>query len=178
MKAWTATSGKRLATGVVAALSVAALLGGCGFTTRQQAAAIVNGEVIHEAEVRETTEQLQAAKLNFSEDIVVTALIAAPLLEKQLAQSGSWKPDATYASVVAAIPNATETTKEFIRAVAAIDSGAMTEADVAGYRQALDDASISVNPKYGKVQKGNEPPVFFRLGASTPNWIELPDTSK
>ncbi len=178
MKAWTATSGKRLATGVVAGISVVALLGGCGFSTRQQAAAIVNGAVIHESDVRETTEQLQAAQLDFSEEIVVTALIAAPLLKSQMEQSGSWTPDATYASVVAAIPNATETTKEFVRAVALIDSGAMTEADVAGYRQALEDASITVNPKYGKVEKVNEPPVFFRLGASNPNWIELADAAK
>lgn len=178
MKAWTATSGKRLATGLVAGISVVALLGGCGFSTRQQAAAIVNGDVIHEDEVRETTEQLQGAQLDFSEDIVVTALIAAPLLKAQVAESGSWKPDATYAAVVAAIPNATETTKEFIEAVALIDSGAMTEADVAGYRQALEDAQISVNPKYGKVEKVNEPPVFFRLGATTPNWIELADAAK
>lgn len=178
MKARTATSGKRLATGVVAGISVVALLGGCGFSTRQQAAAIVNGSVIHQDEVRETTEQLQAAKLDFSENIVVTALIAAPLLKAQVDKSGSWKPDATYAAVVAAIPNATETTKEFVRAVALIDSGAMTQADVAGYRKALDEASITVNPKYGKVEKVNEPPVFFRLGASTPNWIQLPASAK
>lgn len=178
MKARTATSGQRLATGVVAGIGVVALLGGCGFSTRQQAAAIVNGNVIHEAEVRETTEQLKAAKLDFSEDIVVTALIAAPLLKAQVDKSGSWSPDATYAAVVAEIPAATATTKEFIAAVALIDSGAMTEADVAGYRQALEDAQISVNPKYGKVEKVNEPPVFFRLGATTPNWIELADAAK
>ncbi len=173
MKAWSAISGKRLATGAVAAVSVVALLGGCGFTTRQQAAAIVNGEVIHEDEVRETAEQLQAASLNFSEDIVVTALIAAPLLEKQVEESGSWKPDDTYAAVLAEIPNATETTKEFVAAVALLDSGAMTEGDVAGYREALQDASITVNPKYGQVQYSNEGPVFFRLGASQPNWIDI-----
>lgn len=178
MKARTATSGKRLATGVVAGISVVALLSGCGFSTRQQAAAIVNGDVIHQTEVRETTEQLQGAKLDFSEDIVVTALIAAPLLKAQVEESGSWSPDATYAAVVAEIPGATETTKEFIAAVALIDSGAMTEADIAGYRQALEDAQISVNPKYGKIEKVNEPPVFFRLGASTPNWIELADAAK
>lgn len=178
MKAWSASSGKRLATGVVAGVSVVALLGGCGFSTRQQAAAIVNGEVIHETEVRETAEQLKAAKLDFSEDIVVTALIAAPLLEEQVAKSGSWKPDDTYAAVVAEIPNATEMTKEFIAAVALIDSGAMTEADVAGYRQALKDADITVNPKYGTFQQTNEGPVFFGLGRTQPNWIVLDDAAK
>jgi hypothetical protein len=164
-------SAKRLATAAVAGVSVVALLGGCGFATRQQAAAIVNGEVINEDEVHTTTEQLNKAKLQFSEDIVVTALIAAPLLDAQVQKSGSWKPDDTYAAVVANIPGATDTTKEFVAALALLDSGKMTPADVAGYRQALKDADITVNPKYGRLVVSPEPPVYFSLGADQPNWI-------
>jgi hypothetical protein len=170
LKARTATSGKRFATAAVAGVSVVALLSGCGFATRQQAAAIVNGEVINEDEVHTTTEQLNKAKLQFSEDIVVTALIAAPLLDEQVQKSGSWKHDDTYAAVVASIPGATETTKEFVAALALLDSGKMTPADVAGYRQALKDADITVNPKYGTLVQGDAP-VYFSLGADQPNWI-------
>jgi hypothetical protein len=155
----------------VAGISVVAMLSGCGFATRQQAAAIVNGQVINEDDVHTTTQQLNAAKLQFSEDIVVTALIAAPLLEKQVQKSGSWKPDDTYASVVANIPGATETTKDFVAALALLDSGKMTPADVAGYRKALKDADITVNPKYGRLVESADPPVYFTLGADQPNWI-------
>ena len=46
MKARSAQSAKRAAVVGVAALGAVSLLGGCGFETRQQAAAVVNGEVI------------------------------------------------------------------------------------------------------------------------------------
>ena len=134
MKAWSAQPARRVAVVGIAALGAVSLLGGCGFETRQQAAAVVNGEVIHESDVRETYDQLKAAKLDFAENIVVTALVAAPLLKDVVGKSGSWKPDETYASVISSIPDATDTTKEFVAAVALIQSQKMTPADVAAYR--------------------------------------------
>jgi hypothetical protein len=156
----------------VATLGAVSLLGGCGFETRQQAAAVVNGEVIHESDVRETFDQLKAAKLDFAENIVVTALVAAPLLKDAVATSGSWKPDATYASVISSIPGATDTTKEFVSAVALIQSQKMTPADVAAYRADLQKADITVNPKYGSVVKSDQGPVYFTIGQQTPNWVK------
>jgi len=156
----------------VATLGAVSLLGGCGFETRQQAAAVVNGEVIHESDVRETFDQLKAAKLDFAENIVVTALVAAPLLKDAVATSGSWKPDATYASVISSIPGATDTTKEFVAAVALIQSQKMTPADVAAYRADLQKADITVNPKYGSVVKSDQGPVYFTIGQQTPNWVK------
>ena len=161
MKAWSAQSAKRAAVVGVAALGAVSLLGGCGFETRQQAAAVVNGKVIHESDVRETFDQLKAAKLDFAENIVVTALVAAPLLKDAVATSGSWKPDATYASVISSIPDATDTTKEFVAAVALIQSQKMTPADVAAYRADLKKADITVNPKYGSVVQSDQGPVYF-----------------
>ena len=73
------TAGRRVAAALVAGASAVTLLGGCGFATRQQAAAVVNGHVIAEANVQETHDQLQAAKLDFSEDAIVMGLIAGPL---------------------------------------------------------------------------------------------------
>lgn len=171
MKAWSALSARRLAVTGVAAATAVSLLGGCGFEIRQQAAAVVDGHVINEDEVRETTAQLRGAKLEFTEGIVVTALIAAPLLDQALQGSNSWQPDDTYAQTVASISDPTETTKEFIEAVAIIQSQKMTEADTAKYRQALETAKISVNPKFGELVKTGEGPVYFALGADTPNWI-------
>lgn len=172
MKAWSAQPTRRVAVVGIAALSAVSLLGGCGFETRQQAAAVVNGHVIHESDVRQTFDQLKAAKLDFAENIVVTALVAAPLLKQAVAKTGSWKPDETYASVIASIPEATDTTKEFVEAVALIQSQRMTPADVAAYRDDLKKADISVNPKYGAVVKSEEGPVYFTIGQQTPNWVK------
>ena len=163
---------RRLATAAVAGATAVSLLGGCGFDTRQQAAAIVNGDVIHESDVQQTFEQLKAAKLDFAENIVVTALVAAPLLKETVEKSGSWKPDETYASVIASIPDATPTTKDFVAAVALIQSQKMTPADVSAYRADLKKAHISVNPKFGELIQSNEGPVYFTIGQTTPNWVK------
>jgi hypothetical protein len=172
VKPWSAQPARRVAAVGVAALGAVSLLGGCGFETRQQAAAVVNGHVIHESDVRTTFEQLKAAKLDFAENIVVTALVAAPLLKDAVAKSGSWKPDETYASVIASIPGATDTTKEFVEAVALIQSQRMTPADVAAYRADLKKAEISVNPRFGKIVRSEEGPVYFTIGQQTPNWVK------
>ena len=165
------SSARRLATVTVAAVTAIALLAGCGFSTRQQAAAVVNDEMISQADVQKTYEQLQRAQLDFSQTIVVTALIAAPLLQEAVSRSGSWKPDETYASVIATIPEATDTTKQFVETVALLQSQKMTPADVAAYRENLAKADISVNPRFGEVKKSDEGPVYFTLGQETPSWI-------
>lgn len=159
------------AAGVLVAAAVAVpLLGGCGFETRQQAAAVVNGHVIHEDDVATTAEQLKSARLDFSENIVVTALIAAPLLDS--ARGGTYQPDQVYAQTIASIPDATDTTKEFVKAVATIQAGTLSTQQVTTYRNELKTADISVNPKFGTVVPSNEGPVYFSLGASQPNWIK------
>jgi hypothetical protein len=160
----------------VAGATAVALLGGCGFETRQQAAAVVNDHVITQDDVQTTYTQLQTAKYDFSQDVVLTALIAAPLLEKALAPSGGWKPDSTYAQVLTTIPDATESTKEFIAAVSLIQAQTMTPAEVQTYRTELKNADISVNPRFGEVVHSNQGPVYFTIGQSTPNWIKSSST--
>jgi hypothetical protein len=167
-----ARSPKRLAAALVAGATAVALLGGCGFETRQQAAAVVNDHVITQDDVQTTYTQLQTAKYDFSQDIVLTALIAAPLLEKALAPSGGWKPDSTYAQVLTTIPDATESTKEFVAAVSLIQAQTMTPAEVQTYRTELKNADISVNPRFGEVVHSDQGPVYFTIGQSTPNWIK------
>lgn len=169
-----ARSSKRVAATALVGLSAVILLAGCGFETRQQGAAVVNGQVIHEDEVQETAQQLREAQFDFPESIVVTALVASPLLHDAVRESGSWQPDATYASAIAAIPDATETTKEFVSAVALIQSTRMTDEDVARYRANLDKATITVNPRYGDLIPSEEGPVFFTIGQKQPNWISAP----
>lgn len=171
-----ARSPRRLAAALVAGATAVALLGGCGFETRQQAAAVVNDHVITQDDVQTTYTQLQTAKYDFSQDVVLTALIAAPLLEKALAPSGGWKPDATYAQVLTTIPDATESTKEFVAAVSLIQAQTMTPAEVQTYRTELKNADISVNPRFGEVVHSNQGPVYFTIGQSTPNWIKSTST--
>lgn len=162
-------SHRRLAVAVVASATAAALLGGCGFGTRQQAAAVVDGETITQAQVQETYDQLQAAKYDFTENVVLTALVAAPLLEKA---QGGFKPDATYAQVIATMPEATQSTKDFVAAVSLIQAQTLTPEQVQTYRTALGKADITVNPRFGKVVPSQEGPVYFSIGADTPNWIK------
>lgn len=170
-------SPKRLVAALVAGAAAVALLGGCGFETRQQAAAVVNGEVISQADVQTTYEQLQTARYDFTENVVLTALIAAPLLENAVAPSGGWKPDATYAQVLTTIPDATQPTKDFIAAVSLIQAQTMTPAQVEAYRTDLEKADISVNPRFGEVVPSDQGPVYFSIGPSSPNWIKPSATS-
>jgi hypothetical protein len=166
-----AGSPRRVAVAVVAAGTAAALLGGCGFATRQQAAAVVNGEAISQDEVQQTYDQLQAAKYDFTENVVLTALVAAPLLKKAVSPDGEIKPDQTYAQVMATIPDATQSTKDFVSTVALIQGQTMTPAQVQAYRADLAKADITVNPRFGKVVPSQEGPVYFSIGAQTPSWI-------
>lgn len=167
-------SSRRVAAAALIGLGAVTALAGCGFETRQQGAAVVNGHVIHEDQVQETARQLKEAKFDFPENIVVTALIASPLLHEAVKESGSWQPDQVYASAVAAIPGATDTTKEFISAVALLQSQKMTPEDVQRYRDDLGKAQISVNPRYGELVPTEEGPVYFTLGQKKPNWITVP----
>ena len=94
MKAWSAQSAKRAAVGRrrharrrVAARRVRFRDAPAGCRRRQRRG--------HPRVRRaQTFDQLKAAKLDFAENIVVTALVAAPLLKDAVATSGSWKPDA------------------------------------------------------------------------------------
>lgn len=177
MKAWSAQSAlsarpvRRLAATAVLGLTASALLGGCGFETRQQAAAVVNGHVIHEADVQETANQLKAAKFNTQESIVVTGLIAAPLLDEALASTGGFQPDASYASAIAAISNPTETTKAFVFAATVLQQEQIPPAVAAKYAAAVKNADVSVNPKFGSFVK-TAGPVFFAIGPANPSWIK------
>jgi hypothetical protein len=173
VKAWSALSTKRLATAAVAGVSAVVLLSGCGFATRQQAAAIVNGDVIKSEDVQKTTEQLHTLKQfgQATEPVIVEALITARLLEPQIAKSGSWKPDELYASTIAQIPDATETTKDIVEYVALVQSQKVTEQDLAGLQAAVKSAHITVNPRYGSFHRTSEAP-YFALTAQQPSWME------
>ncbi len=170
-------AGRRVAATLVAGASAVTLLGGCGFATRQQAAAVVNGHVISEADVQQTHDQLEAAKLDFSEDAIVMGLVAGPLLDEAMQPSGGWKPDDTYAQVLATIPAPTQTTKDFIAAAALVNSQTMTPTEVTAYREALKKADISLNPKFGTLTPVDQAPVYFTFGTSNPNWIKPGSTN-
>lgn len=176
MKAW-AHPAKRLATGTVAGITVAALLGGCGFTTRQQAAAVVNGVQISESDIQTTLDQLHTLKQfgQVNDNIIVEALITSRLLKPQVEKSGVWKPDDAYASTIAQIPGATDMTKEIVEYVALLQSQKITEADIAGLKSAVNSAHITVNPKYGVFERTEKPP-YFDLTGPQPNWLKPTST--
>lgn len=173
MSAWSAHPAKRLATGTVAALTVVALLGGCGFATRQQAAAVVNGVQISESDVQTTVDQLHTLKQfgQVNDNVIVEALVTARLLKPQIEKSGDWKPDDAYASIIAQLPGATDMTKEIVEYVALLQSQKVTEKDIAGLQSAVNSAHITVNPKFGVFQRTTKPP-FFDLAGPQPNWLK------
>lgn len=165
---------RRLAATAALGLAASTLLGGCGFETRQQGAAVVNGHVIQEADVQATANQLKAAKFNTEESIVVTGLIAAPLLDEALASTGGFQPDAAYASAIAAIPNPTDTTKQFVMAATVLQQQQLPAGVEAKYEKAVKSADVSVNPKFGTFTT-TAGPVFFALSPANPSWIKPGD---
>lgn len=168
-------SSKRVAATAVVGLSAVTVLTGCGFEVRQQGAAVVNGQVIHDSDVAETVKQLNAAKLQADEVNVLAGLIAAPLLKQAVNKTGNYTDNATYAAIISAIPGATDSTKEFASAVALIQPQAMTAAQISDYRSELKHAAITLNPKYGQLTISDQAaPVYFTLGHEQPNWIVSP----
>lgn len=172
MKARSGMSAGRLVAVAVAGVSALGLLSGCGMQIRQQAAAIVNGDVVHEDEVQSAAKQLAPAGLD--QDNAVVLLIAAPLVKEVSDTSGSWQPNPSYAALLAGIPDASQATKDTVATAALLSSETMTAADVQQYRKAFDAAHISLNPKYGEVKKTNDGPLYFTLGAAHPDWLAAP----
>ncbi|MDN5791305.1 MAG: hypothetical protein L0H25_10615 [Micrococcales bacterium] len=156
-------------TAAIAGISALGLLSGCGMETRQQAAAIVNDEVIPQDAVQSAAEQLAPAGLD--QDNAVVFLIAAPLVKEVSDTSGRWQPNPSYAALLAGIPDASQATKDTVQTAALMTSDTMTPADVQAYRKALDTAQISLNPKYGEIKKTNDGPLYFTLGAAQPDWL-------
>lgn len=177
MKASSVRAGKgpRVAVTAVIGLSALAVLGGCGFETRQQAAAIVNGQVITEAEVAEAAKQLNDAKVQVDDRNVLAGLIAAPLMRAAVEKTGTFKQNATYAAVLNAVPNASEATKTFASALDLIQPGSMTDQQVADYFAEVKAAKVTLNPRYGTLTPSEQDaPVYFRIGSADVNWIAPP----
>ncbi|HET8987302.1 MAG TPA: hypothetical protein VFN43_02235 [Humibacillus sp.] len=133
---------------------------------------MVNGTVVSQDDVQTTYDQLQAAKYDFTENLVLNVLVAKPLIESVVGPSTGWKPDPTYASVLTTIPDPTQATKDFVATVTLLQSETMTPAQVQTYRADLKKADISVNPRFGEVVHADQAPLYFSIGESTPNWIK------
>lgn len=174
MKAFRTSSTTRLATAAVVGVTGVALLSGCGMATRQQAAAIVNGQVIYEDEVDTTTQQLRDAGFQGTEDDVVTGLIASPLLKAQLNSAEAWKPDSQYAQIISSIPDASSQTQDFVAVLILVNAGALGPEQMQGYTSAVEEAKVTVNPKYGTFKRDPQSPLLFQLGSEDPSWVSTP----
>jgi hypothetical protein len=76
-----------------------------------------------------------------------------------------------YARIISLIPDATDTTKAFIRSAVLIESGQITPTLDASYTQALKKANVTINPKYGVMTPAADQPLHFALAPGQPNWI-------
>lgn len=163
---------RRAAAAAVVGLGAVALLGGCGFDTRQQAAAVVNGHMISQNDVAETVRQLKDAKFAFSEQSVVMGLVASPLLKSAIAEEGGWEPNATYAQAISLVSDPTQSTKDFVAAAALFETPQLSQDLLNTYQAALKDADIEINPRFGSFELTDTAPLFFQLGRGQGNWIK------
>ena len=160
-----ARSPRRLAAALVAGATAVAFLGGCGFQTRQQAAAVVNGEVISQSDVQTTYEQLQTAQLRLHrERRAHRPHRGAPARERRRAV-GRLEARRDLRAGHAAIPDATESTKDFVAAVSLIQSQTMTPAQMEAYRADLAEGRHLGEPPLRRDRAApSEGPVYFSIG--------------
>jgi len=168
-------SSRRVAAAALIGLGAVTALAGCGFETRQQGAAVVNGHVIHEDQLQETTRQLRTLEefKGVPESAIVEALVTQRLLEPALQKRGVWEPDQTYATLIARIPGATEMTKDLVEFIALSQSKAVTQADIDALQQEVKAANVTVNPRFGTFTRIDQSP-FFTVDQKQPNWITVP----
>lgn len=153
---------RRLASPLVVAFAALLALAGltaCGAAGNPSTAAVVGDRVITTEQVATTahqinsTKDLQAATGTVSEQTVLYWLVVSGFVEQRVAQTGSWKPDDQYNSLVAMVTAPTPETLEFLRTNSAVSS--MSADDKQAVVAAMQQATIAMNPRYGQINLQN-----------------------
>ena len=152
------------------ALALAGVLAisACSGTTSAETAAVVEGRVITEQQVREATDQINAA---FTPDQPLTAaqtltlLIRAPYINEAAAAAGRAQSESAARAALVDFPGEPlDSTVEILQAEASLQ-----QIDDAG-RQALGEKfaalDMSISPRYGTFD-----PAQSAVVVSRPNWI-------
>ena len=155
------------------ALALAGVLAtsACAGTTSAETAAVVEGRVITEQQVREATDQINTA---FTPDQPLTAaqtltlLIRAPYINEAAAAAGKAQSESAARAALVDFPEEPlDTTVEILQAEASLQQ--LEGAPEA--RQALvdkiADLEVTVSPRYGTFD-----PARAEIVVSRPNWID------
>ena len=151
-----------------------ALLGGCGFETRQQAAAVVNGEVIRSPTCRRPYEQLQRGQVRLHRERRRSPPSSRrPCSRTPSRRRAAGSPTRPTRQVIAAIPDATEHDEGLHRRrrahpVADDDAGP----DRGLPRPTSRRPTSRSTPASARSCRSEQGPVYFTIGQSTPNWIK------
>jgi hypothetical protein len=151
----------------VALIAATTLLAGC--TGEPGAAAIVNGVAISEADLLQSTKQLQDASLQVTANQVLTVLVIADKTLAAAQKTGAWKPDAAFEAELEKIPGATALTRKALMASSAI--GALPAEEQQAIIASASSGSVQINPRFGAfdAQAG--------ITAIVPNWIKPAPTA-
>lgn len=143
-------------------------LSACSGTTSAETAAVVDGRVITEQEVREATSQINKA-FNPQQPLTaaqtLTLLIRAPYINEAAAAAGRAQSESAARAALKDLPEEpADSTVEILQAEASLQ-----QVDDAG-RQALTqkfaEVDMKINPRYGRFD-----PQQASLVATSPNWL-------
>lgn len=143
-------------------------LSACSGTTSAETAAVVDGRVITEQEVREATSQINKA-FNPQQPLTaaqtLTLLIRAPYINEAAAAAGRAQSESAARAALEDLPEEpADSTVEILQAEASLQ-----QVDDAG-RQALTqkfaEVDMKINPRYGRFD-----PQQASLVATSPNWL-------
>lgn len=161
----------------VALAASLALLAGGGLTgcAQSDTAAMVDGRRISETEVLASTDQI--ARISGPQgaptpSMVVSALILAPMINEEAARGGRAGSDAAARAQLAetGIEDPTQGLLEIQKAQAAQQR--LTPAQVEALTARVRDAEITVNPRYGTLDRSK-----MQLAPADGNWID-PDAAQ
>lgn len=158
---------------VVAAKGLTLLLGStlalsaCG-SQSPGAAAVVDGRTISDKDVQSASLQLNTlaqGQQKLTPRIVLLNLILAPYVLAEAARGGKSVTDAQARKVIAAVPNPSRPTMDFVRMQLEIQS--LTDASKTSILTKFGKAKVTVNPRYGTFDKEQ-----FAVVPTSPDWIK------
>ncbi|WP_035906705.1 hypothetical protein [Knoellia subterranea] len=146
-------------------------LSACSGTTSAETAAVVDGRVITEQQVREATEQINTAfpreQQPFTASEILTLLIRAPYVIDAAAQSGRPQSESAARSLpefekLGEAP--AESTVDVLRAELSAQN--LDQSAAQALTQKFNSLDLTVSPRYGTFDAARA-----QLVADTPNWL-------
>ncbi|GAA1882277.1 hypothetical protein [Lapillicoccus jejuensis] len=151
------------------------LLGGCSTVQKMNAVAVVDGQAVTADELTTATDQYNAfaraaGGTEATQTQILPYLVQSRIVVPWARSTGAWKPDASYAQVLSRVPSPAPETKDLFEAIVVSGQaaqGGLSESAAQSLQKAVQDADVTVNPRYGTFVRGLAPTVT----PLSPNWI-------